>query len=274
MNIFASLTILITHLLNMFTNKKLQAAGLILAQVLFLLAPLYGQEITISELRHHIKFLASDELAGRYPGTEGDKQAAEYIRNEFRSFGLKLLGKDGFQQFEVTVKIKAGKNNSLQSGNVKGQALIDFTPAGFSAKSALHASVLFAGYGLQAQNDTFKWDDFKGIDIKGKWCMFLRGTPEISKAADLYKSGTQDRDKAMLAKDLGAAGVILVSGHEYDKYDELPGLSYKEGALVIPVINIKRTLANDILKTDNTTITSLEQEYKKGGSHAPLFMYY
>jgi aminopeptidase YwaD len=231
-----------------------------------------GQEITQSELKKHIKFLASDELAGRYPGTDGDKKAANYIRQEFQTIGLKLLGADGFQPFEVTVKVKAGKNNTFKSGDIKGQALVDFTPAGFSSKASLNAQVLFAGYGLQAQNDSIKWDDYKGQNIKGKWCMMLRGTPEIPKAAELFKSGIQDRDKAMLAKDLGAAGIILVSGVEYDKYDELPGISYKEGALDIPVLIIKRRLADEILRVNKLDISTLEQGFKKGSNQQSLLL--
>lgn len=244
--------------------------SLILFGGLFLfsaLTSIHAQEIQPSELKNHIKFLASEELAGRYPGTEGDKLASEYIRAKFRSFGLKLQGTDGFQPFEVTVKVKTGKNNSYTAGETVGKVMTDFTPAGFSGKANLNAAVVFAGYGLQAKNDTFKWDDFSGVDVKGKWCLILRGTPEISKSSDLFKSGTQDRDKAMLAKDLGATGVLLVSGVEYDKYDELLSLSFKEGNLDIPVLHIKRNLADALLKGNNSSIATLEAEYKKKVLH-------
>jgi aminopeptidase YwaD len=256
----------------MYTKIKLSAVAILLMHSCIISSFVQAQEITQKNLKEDIKFLASEELAGRYPGTDGDKKAAEYIRSKFRSFGLKLQGIDGYQPFEVTVKIKAGKNNSFQTEDVKGTAMTDFTPAGFSARATLNASVIFAGYGLQAKNDTFNWDDFKEVDLKGKWCLMLRGTPEIPKASDLFKSGTQDRDKAMLAKDLGAAGVILVSGVEYDKYDELLSLSFKEGPIDIPVLHIKRFLADVILKGTHATITTLEQEYKKGSSHSSILL--
>jgi aminopeptidase YwaD len=256
----------------MLSRKKFQLIILITVLLVQLTWKTPAQEITQFELKQHIKYLASDELAGRYPGTEGDKKAAEYIRNHFRSFGLKMEGTDGFQSFEVTIKIKAGLNNKFQAGKISGTAMIDFTPTGFSARSILNAPVVFAGYGLQAQNDTFKWDDFKGVDLKGKWCLILRGSPEIPKSTELFKSGTQDRDKAMLAKDLGAAGVLLVSGVDFDKNDELISLSYKEGALEIPVLHIKRPLADEILKGNNLNIASLEEKYKKESSHSSVLL--
>ena len=254
----------------MHIKNKLFTAAISVGILILACGSLKSQDISPTVLKDHIKYLASEELTGRYPGTEGDKRASEYIRSKFRSYGLKLQGADGFQPFEVTVKVKPGPSNAFKTGSVTGKLLTDYTPAGFSAKKELNASVVFVGYGLQAKNDTLKWDDYTGIELKGKWCLILRGTPEISKASDIFKTGTSDRDKAMLAKDLGAAGVLLVSGNEFDKYDELISLSFKEGTIDIPVLHIKRILADAILKSDNTSISALELEFKKTSVHAAI----
>lgn len=62
-------------------------------------------EITIDELQQHIEFLSSDELGGRYPGTEGDRLAAEYILGQFTRSGLTPEADGGFQYFSVTTSI-------------------------------------------------------------------------------------------------------------------------------------------------------------------------
>jgi hypothetical protein len=57
-------------------------------------------EITASEFQKHINFLASDELEGRFTGSKGSYQASEYIKSEFKSYGLQpLFGSDYFQEF-------------------------------------------------------------------------------------------------------------------------------------------------------------------------------
>ena len=243
--------------------KHLVLAGILLVSSNFGKNSPGQPEITTTELKQHIQYLASDELGGRYPGTAGDEKAAKYIRDHFRSDGLKLLGNDGYQPFEVTIKVTAGKDNSYTHGTVHGKPMEDFTPLGFSGKSKLTATVIFAGYGLQINTDTFKWDDYKNIDPKGKWVLVLRGNPEIANGSDRFKNGTLDRDKAMLAKDLGAAGVLLVSGADYDKMDELVNLSYKDGPIGIPVFQIKKELADDLLKSSGKNVAMLEESIKK-----------
>ena len=59
-------------------------------------------EITAAELSKHVKYLASDQLQGRRSGSKGAEEAAQYIANEFKAYGLKPLGPQGsfFQDFE------------------------------------------------------------------------------------------------------------------------------------------------------------------------------
>ncbi len=93
-----------------------------------------------------------------------------------------------------------------------------------------------------------------------KWAMMLRADPEVDNAMSGFASFSADRDKAMLAKDKGAGGVLLVSGQNFDSEDEFEGLVKGEFSVGIPVLRISRPLADLILSYSENTITSLENE--------------
>src|SRR5947208_1209230 len=69
--------------------------------------------ITAGEVTAHVRYLASDELAGRGSGTPGGRMAAEYVARHFRSFGLRPAGADGtfFQPFPVVVGVSLNGEN-------------------------------------------------------------------------------------------------------------------------------------------------------------------
>ncbi len=83
--------------------------------LLFVSAGLFSCNRSISEriypeeLQEHVRFLSSDELKGRMTGTEGDSLAAVYIRDRLLKAGLEPLAGDGFQSFEVSDRVTAGK---------------------------------------------------------------------------------------------------------------------------------------------------------------------
>src|SRR5210317_315392 len=105
--------------------------------------------ITTQELEQHVSFLASDDLGGRLPGTENDKQAAAYIAGEFEKAGIQLLGENGFQYFDVVTGVDVGKNNELVHGELKARVTKDFVPLSFSKNTSVEAEVVFVGYGFQ-----------------------------------------------------------------------------------------------------------------------------
>jgi len=217
-------------------------------------------EITAADLKAHISYLASDALQGRYTGSAGSIAASEYIRDRFEEAGLKLLGDNGFQTFEVVVSVSAGPNNSLK---VDGGNLVpkdQFVPFPFSQNAELSAGVVFAGYGFDISQDSLKWLDYEGIDVTGKWVMILRGDPEVDKQQSRFEEFGDDRDKVIGARDHGAAGVIMVSGVSFDKEDDLVRMIYDktQSNAGIPVIHVKRAVANAMLANDNVTIEGLE----------------
>lgn len=220
-----------------------------------------NRDITTKELQKHIIYLSSDSLKGRSTGSEGDSLAAEYIRNELILFGFKPITGDGFQRFRVTRGVLAGKSNSLSVGQQKYTPDKDFTPFSFSSNSSLESEVIFVGYGFSINNDTLKWDDYKDIDVRGKWVMMLRADPETNNTKSQFISFSGDRDKALLAKDMGASGVLFVSGPAYDSQDTFESLNSGDYSVGIPVFRIKRELADLILTKTGRSVTSLEKKF-------------
>jgi aminopeptidase YwaD len=233
--------------------------------LIFISGSLYSQtalspDITAGDLKSHISYLASDDLKGRYTGTPGSMAAAEYIRDQFREAGLKLLGDDGFQNFEVVVSVKAGPGNSFMINNKNIADGSNFTPFPFSKNATVSSDVVFAGYGFEILKDSLVWNDYEGIEVKGKWVMLLRGDPEMEKQESRFVSFGEDRDKVLIARDKGAAGVIFVSGKKFDANDDLVSMYFDKtkSTAGLPVIHIKRIVADEILSEDKINVDSLE----------------
>ena len=240
--------------------SRIIPAILIFAFVAYSCAPARKTEVTVKELQTEIKYLSSDELKGRMTGSEGDSLAAEYIKKELSSYGLIPLSGDGLERFKVTDKMIYGKDNLLSLNGTSYSAEKDFAPLAISENSSLNAEVAFAGYGFSINNDSVKWDDYKGLDVKNKWVMILRADPEPDNINSKYATFSGDRNKAMLAKDMGAAGVLLVSGQTFDKSDNMDPLTKGDFSVGIPVFRIKRTVADAILSKSKQTINDLEKK--------------
>ena len=215
--------------------------------------------ITDKELLAHVEFLASDSLKGRSPGTPEDRIAASYIADEFRKAGMKWFTDNGLQEFKIVTNLEAGKNNSFQLKDFSGISGKDFTPASFSSNGKLEAEIIFCGYGFQINETDLKWNDYTGQDIAGKWVMVLRGNPLPNQPSSVYDNYSNDRDKAMVARDNGAGGIIFVSGPLFDPYDELMSLGSRESSVGIPAIHISRELADRILKHSGKSTAMLEK---------------
>ena len=218
------------------------------------------REIAPDELKDHVKYLSSDSLKGRMTGTRGDSLAAVYIREQFKKAGLEYLTGDGFQKYSVTDKVVSGDRNYLSFDNQTFKPSEDFMPLSFSGNSSLEAPVVFAGYGFTIDNDSIKWNDYGNSVVKGKWVLVLRGDPEPEKSLSGFIPFNSDRDKAMTAKDMGASGVLLVSGPANDAEDTFDPLAQGDYSVEIPVLRIKRNVANSILNKTNNTIEALEKK--------------
>jgi aminopeptidase YwaD len=240
--------------------KKLALPGLVLLFVLLSCSRIKEDPaITESELMAHVKFLASDSLKGRYPGTPEDYLTARYIADEFQKAGIKWLTNNGLQEFEIVTDLELGNSNTFQFKDIFGIPGKDFAPASFSSNGSLDAEVIFCGYGFEINQPDLKWNDYAGYDVSGKWVMVLRGNP-LPDQPSPYDNYSNDRDKAMVARDNGAAGIIFISGPLFDPYDELMSLKSKESSVSIPAIDITRNLADQILKSSGISAANLEKK--------------
>lgn len=240
------------------TGRKIIALGLFTALITG--SCNRSMYVTKKELQQHIVYLSSDPLQGRLTGTPGDSLAADYIRKNLLSYGFVPVSGDGLQAYKVTKAIKPGKDNILKINGKSYSEGSDFVPLPFSSNDSLTAEVVFAGYGFNIKNDSISWNDYEGVNVKGKWVLLLMSEPDADKPGSALMSFGADRDKTMTAKDLGAAGIIFVSGKSTDPEDrfEAPG---KEGySAGIPAFRIKRNVADVILRTSGKTVDGLEKQ--------------
>jgi len=216
--------------------------------------------ITQMELRSHVRYLASDGLQGRFPGTNGDRKAAEYIRNQFKISSLTLLGDAGFQYFDIITDVFLGDNNSLTIDQTNFSVGSDFIPLSFSQNTTLTAPIIFVGFGFNFQKDSLSWNDYSDIDVAGKWVLILRGSPDGNNPHGDFSEHSSLRKKVMIAKDHSAAGVIFTSGFNFDESDILIPLRYEQSQInvSIPVIHVKREVANLLLYSSGGSLVSLE----------------
>src|SRR5262249_39693932 len=146
---------------------------------------------------------------------------------KFQDDGLKPAdGKSYLQAFEVTTNARLGKANRFHFTQ-NGRTTVlhfqdDFVPLNLSATGKLTGSVVFAGYGITAPEDGY--DDYAGIDVKGKIVLLLRHEPQEFDEKSVFegKSFTghsQFASKSSNAKIHGAAGVILINDRPNHRND-------------------------------------------------------
>lgn len=219
-----------------------------------------SSEISATELKKHVSYLASDALQGRKTGMPGDSLAAEYEHKVLTQEGLIPLFGNGFQHFRVTDKIIYGPNNILELHGSTLKLDADFAPFAFSENASFAGEVVFCGYGFDISEDSLKWNDYSGMDVKGKIVMILRADPEIDKLKSSFIKYSRDRDKVLQARDMGASAVLLVSGKIFDPEDKFEPLAKGEQSVGIPAFRISRTVANSILEAKKLNIDDLEQK--------------
>lgn len=191
--------------------------------------------ITSPEVVAHVRYLASEELQGRGSGTEGNDRAGEYLAERFRAAGLKPAGEHGtfFQTFPVFTGVEMGADNRVSIRRKENVTTLaageDFLPLGFSKNGFAYAPVVFAGYGISKPE--LGYDDYQGLDVKGKIVVVLRHTPDMD---DTGKFGpyAQLTYKTMTAREKGAAAILLVTGPLGDHpvfFGEAPGHGNRPG---------------------------------------------
>ncbi|MDP2562904.1 M28 family metallopeptidase [Psychrobium sp. 1_MG-2023] len=134
--------------------------------------------INTEQLIEHVKVLASDEFAGRAPSSLGEKLTLEYLTKEFEAVGFKPGNGDSFLQEVPLVSLEASTDMALSIGGKDYQYGPDMVMSSsrITELSELKESELvFVGYGVNAPE--YNWNDYEGIDVKGKTVVILVNDP-------------------------------------------------------------------------------------------------
>ena len=224
-----------------------------------------AEEISSDDIMKHIRFLADDKRAGRYPGTRQSRDVISYLINNLKSYGIQPGGENGSfkQTFSILDSVKLGENNSLSINERPMNLEEDYVPLWFSGNAALSSDIIFAGYGFNILNDSLVWNDYKDLDVEGKWVMVMRHSPERDNPHSVYAPHSDLHKKMIEARDRGAAGVLFISQIEDTTlipFRYIPGYS-KSG---IPAIHLSNNVADDILKKVGTSrkIVQLERKFE------------
>jgi Tol biopolymer transport system component len=222
-----------------------------LAASLLISLPLLAAE---PQLRKDVGYLASDETEGRGLGTVGIGRAADYLEGRMKAIGLQpAFGKSYRQPFQVKTGVAMDDGNALE-----GVAAGDWTPLGFSSSGAFSAPVAFVGYGIAAA--PLGYDDYAGIDLKGKVAMMLRYEPQEKDEKSPFDGRRPSRWSAMRykvlqARERGAVAVVFVTGPLQDEgKDRVPVLTNDgpQSPAGIPVLQVRTSLAEKWLGADLT----------------------
>jgi hypothetical protein len=170
-------------------------------------------QVSAARLEEHIRYLASDRLAGRGPGTPGYDSAARYVAEHFAALGLDSAGTEGYFQPVPFRRARAVEGSSLvltgRSGRRALAAYRDYVPfPNFIApREEVTAPLVFAGFGVTATERGY--DDYRGVDAKGKIVVLLTGAPSSFPPAERahYASGRMKRENAVRR---GAVGMLVV----------------------------------------------------------------
>jgi Zn-dependent M28 family amino/carboxypeptidase len=186
------------------------------------------QRIDPERIRAHVRFLSHDLLEGRGTGQRGGDIAAEYIATQFALYGLKPAGDGGgyLQKVpmvgitpapETTFSLVSSKDAVLDLKPLEQYVAYDQTQ---QPQSEVDAEIVYVGYGIESPE--YKWDDYKGVDVRGKVLLMLVNEPPSDdvnffkgKALTYYGRWTYKYEEAARK---GAVGVILIHQTEMASY--------------------------------------------------------
>jgi Zn-dependent M28 family amino/carboxypeptidase len=180
-------------------------------------------------IRATVKYLSDDSLQGRGTGQKGGDMAADWIAQQFKSYGLQPAGDNGsfFQNVRFYGIRTDQQKTQLSLVPKSGAPLVlkfaeDFvaTDETHSPQSQIDAPLVYVGYGIEAPE--YQWDDYKGADLKGKVLLMLVNEPPSDdpnffkgKALTYYGRWTYKFEEAARR---GAVGVLLIHKTDMASY--------------------------------------------------------
>jgi Zn-dependent M28 family amino/carboxypeptidase len=219
---------------------------------------------------NHVKVLASDEYEGRAPGTKGEDLTVAYISDQLKSAGVKPGNPDGsyIQKVPMVGITPAADASLVFRKGAKAQTLkwrddfVAWTKRVVPTAALDKSDVVFVGYGVTAPE--FTWDDYKGLDLRGKTIVVLIGDPPVPDPADPAQLDPKTfGGRAMtyygrwtykyeMGQKLGAAGVLIVHETEPAGYPfaVVQGKTAEQFGLVTPDQNATRAAVEGWITLD------------------------
>jgi hypothetical protein len=232
------------------------------------------------QIKSDLYFLASDRLEGRGVGTAGLDIAADYIASRFQSLGLQPLpGLSGyFQPFEITSAQSIDPSTSLTLADHACKLDAEFTALSSSPEKKFAGPLVFAGYSVTLKEHHY--DDYAGLDVKGKIVLALRFEPHDDKGQSRWGSNgawtpsAYLETKARAAAEHGAAALILVNPPNHHAMGDDPLVEFARqytGTLAIPVLQVKRTVADQLLRqTGAPSLSELQSKIDQSEKPASI----
>ena len=220
-------------------------------------------EIMTYEILEHIKYLSSDKLEGRFPGSEGSKKAIKYISKNWEAQGVLPAGTKKYEQpFSYISKVSLGNRNILRVRNSKSRYKIkkDFIPIGWSGNGNIDDKVVFVGYGFDI-DDSLSWNDYINVNVKNKWVLMFLNGPDGNSPHSPYGYHKKLYNKVIAARDRGVGGILFMEREEKEN-NKLKPLVYRQSASSagLPIIQITHAVANNIINDKDKTVTDLRSK--------------
>jgi aminopeptidase YwaD len=236
---------------------------------------LYAQKADVTEagLRTSIEYLASDKLEGRRTGEPGASLAATFIASRFAKYGLVPVvqnsrSKPGYKQTFPYItgveRAKTGNKFDLMISDTINGPIAQVSPVGCSPSgTATNAPISFAGYGIvskEANFDDYSWHG-RPMDFKGDVVLVFDGNPDNDNPHSPY-TRFDLRTKALIAKEHGAVGMLVISRESVFQHDRLTRMEYDQslGEAAIPTFVISRETARQILGYPNEASLKTAEE--------------
>ncbi|MBF9221725.1 M28 family peptidase [Hymenobacter ruricola] len=177
------------------------------------------EQVQPADIKAHIAYLADDRLQGRKAGTPGYQLAVDYVTRQLKELGAQPAGDDGTYIQKVRLRRAFLKGDATFAARdaqgvalplVAGQDYVVYPSPKLPATSVTNVPLAFAGYGISAPE--LGYDDYKGLDVKGKIVVIVRGAPRTF--ASTVASASQDLAGLLKAAvQHGAVGLLLASAH-------------------------------------------------------------
>jgi hypothetical protein len=202
-----------------------------------------------------VKKMASPEFGGRFTGNPKFAAAARWAASRFEAMGLKpISAKDGYlQPFATPYATVDQARLDVHLAGIRTTAAVprDFLPMIFSESGTAKAGTVFVGWGIHAPD--LGYDDYAGVDVKGKFVLCFRGTPD---GDPKWIPHDAHRARMKTARDLGALGLVYI-------YPEVIVNNNSDLIRGFYQALVSDQLADQILKGKGTSVAALKQKLRE-----------